>query len=348
MPGTRASPSSKNITILENFPSTNNICPYCTVSKSETFSTKTLPPKNQPSKISPLSTQKDIDPSEILNLFIKRQGLNRLFNPKAAHLKIRTKVIEWIQLLCNQLTFSEATFHSAVCYFDAVLSQFTANSNQIKLIAFTCVMLAGKMEEKKEKLPSVEEAFSFFEKEFSSSEVLSCEKIVFKILGFNLFNRNPFTFLSFFLSQAPHSTEDSFPSSQHCCAGKFQSTFSTLALSILKKSVSCYELYKFTSLAVAASALFLVRKELEIEPAWDPAMEALTRLPFSGIKDCVEMFEQGGVVSSRRTSVCEMKGEEWTGVDCAGPVAQKIERAPTAECSPVNGPESAMEADVSF
>lgn len=231
--------------------------------------------------------------SFVLSQMIKKQAKNRFFNKQPHHLAYRGKVLAWMESLVTKFNYQQSTLHLAVCYFDAVLSLYTVTVPQVKLISYICLFVAAKMEEKDEKIPLVEEAFKLFDKEFSSAEILNCEKIVFKILDYQLNLKTPFSFASFFLSRGVLLSSEIPPEGDPVF---FVAQLETAVVELLRKSLQSYEFYQFTSIAVAAAAIALARKTMGVPEIWPEFLENLTLLRWSAIEECVAMMEGREVV----------------------------------------------------
>lgn len=215
---------------------------------------------------------------QALAQMIKRQSKNRYFNTAPHHLPFRAKVLAWMESLVCKFGYQQSTLHLAVGYFDAVLSLYTVTTAQLKLISYICLFLAAKMEEKDEKIPLVEEAFKLFDKEFSAAEILNCEKLVFKILDYQLNLKTPYAFCTFFLSRGA-LFEDELPSlTTQEERRAFVARFEALVLSLATCALRDYSFYQFTSIAVAVACVALARKAMGLAAPWSRELEELTLL----------------------------------------------------------------------
>lgn len=231
--------------------------------------------------------------ANVLSQMIKKQSKNRYYNTHPHHLLYRRKVFDWMESLVAKFGYQQSTLHLAVGYFDAVLSLFTVTTAQIKLIAYICLFIAAKMEEKDEKIPLIEEAFKLFDKEFTSFEILNCEKLVFKILDYQLNTKTPYSFAVFFLSKGVLQVNEIPSAYAHLEAREtFAKKLEDLVVALVSRSLRDYNFYQFTSIAVAAAAIALARKIMKIPNDWSKGLEELTLLSWVAIKDCVAMLEE--------------------------------------------------------
>lgn len=84
-------------------------------------------------------------PREYLSNLIKKQGINRYYNPVASHLQVREQIVKWIKYLAKKLSYSRKTLHLSIAYLDSVFSQFNVEEDEYKLICFVCLYMAAKM-----------------------------------------------------------------------------------------------------------------------------------------------------------------------------------------------------------
>ena len=238
-------------------------------------------------------------PSEVLAHMIRGQEKNRFYSVKPHHVECRPKAVKWMASFASKFRYQPQTLMLSINYFDAVLSQFTVTYAQVKLIAFICLHLAAKMCERDEKIPHIEEAYKLFDQEFSPSEVLNCEKLVFGILNYRLDLSTPISFVLFFLSKGVVlQSELCSEKLSHDSMESFMLRFEKLAVNIALSSIQDYEFYQFTSLAIACSAIALARKITRIGPVWSEELEELTFLDPSSIQACMTMLEKEPELSS--------------------------------------------------
>lgn len=223
---------------------------------------------------------------------LQKQTKNRYFNPQAHHIGYRAKVISWMANLVRKFAYSDSTFHFAVGYFDAVLSLYTVTLKQVKLISYICLYIAAKMEERDGKVPSIEEAFKLFDNEFSSAEIINCEKLVFKILDYQLNIKTPYAFATFFLSRGVLLPSE-LPAGLHAEARTdFLDKLERLINDLVCQSVNNYAFYRYSSVAIAASAVALARRMMGLSCAWSDTLENLTMLNWQSINECFTLLEK--------------------------------------------------------
>ena len=231
-------------------------------------------------------------------LLLQKQTKNRFFNPQAHHVAYRTKVISWMANLVKKFEYNESTFHFAVGYFDAVLSLYTVTLKQIKLISYICLYIAAKMEERDGKIPSIDEAFKLFDNEFSSNEIINCEKLVFKILDYQLNIKTPYTFTTFFLSKGILLQSELPLVMQSGEQQQFVEKMETLINELICKSLNNYAFYRYSSIAIAASAVALARQQMGISCVWSEGLQNLTMLSWESINECFALLESESRVAA--------------------------------------------------
>lgn len=227
-----------------------------------------------------------------LDEMLKKQTKNRYFNPQPHHVSYRVKVVGWMRNLVVKFGYSQSTFHFAVGYFDAVLSLYTVTVKQIKLISYICLYLAAKMEEKDCKVPSIHDAFKLFDNEFSSTEITNCEKLVFKILDYQLNIKTPFAFAVFFLARGVLLPSEVPPCVRHADQEiNFAANLENRVQEYLGRALQNYDFYRFSSIAVAGAAIAFARKSMSVANVWSDHLQNVTLLNWSAIKECYTLFE---------------------------------------------------------
>ena len=230
-----------------------------------------------------------LDGNLMISEMIKKQGNNRYYNIQAHHLGYRTELISFVEELALKLDYKESTFYLAIAILDALLSLYSIERSQIKMVSFMALNLAAKMEEKSSKIPELTAISQLFENQFDIEELGGCETLLSSVLSYNFNIKTPQTFLELFLSKGITSNKDlGMP-----CNEKFENKmlqFESLIAFFLQISISHYIFYKYTSIAVAASIIAAARKLIGFENVWTNDLENLTRVSWESIEDCTNLL----------------------------------------------------------
>lgn len=119
--------------------------------------------------------------------------------------------MDFVKEAGNKLSLSITTIHIAIAYMDYVLSKEDILKSNYYLIAITCLVLAAKYDELDMNIPPLQDFKRVStSKAFISrtDEIKECEKLVLRILNWNLRIITPIVFLEVLLTQGVmHSTD---------------------------------------------------------------------------------------------------------------------------------------------
>ena len=231
------------------------------------------------------------DGNVITSNLLKKQYKNRYYNNNPPHINFRSEIISWFKNLKKLFEFSEATYYLSISYFDSVFSMCEVRKEEIKLVGFVCFFMAGKMNEKIEKTPSIDKIVKFFKTEYSKDQFLNCENTIFKLLDFSLNIKTPYVFLSYFLYRGILSNYDIFYKQTTDSLIQEQLVFfEDLAFKILDFSLSMYDFYQYISVAVAAACIASARKIFGFKEIWTNELCLLTNLTWENIQNCTKIL----------------------------------------------------------
>lgn len=218
---------------------------------------------------------------------LKNQNKNRYYNISPPHKSYRKTLINWIKNLLRMLKYSQSTYHLSIAILDSVFSMCVVKEEEIKLVGFICLFMAGKMNEKEDKIPSIEEVVGHFKNEFCRKQFWNCENTIFELLKFNLNIKTPFVFLSYFLYRGILNCEDVFYyDTNEELVEEILVFFEDLSLKILDFSLDLYDFYQFISVAVASACIACARKIFGCKVVWTKELFELTSLSWNSIEDC--------------------------------------------------------------
>ena len=227
---------------------------------------------------------------ELLNMTLKQQK-NRYYNPNAFHSSFRNQLVEWISGISKKLEFNTPTIHLAVAILDTIMSQYSVQENQVRILTFMSLYMSAKMEDHEDKLPTLESVAELFEYEFSVDDFINCERTIFAILDYNLNLQTPYKFVSFFLFRGILFDADFKFKVDRFEPSSITNHLEHLCQLFLKANLMCYRVNRFTSLAVACCVIALARKYLDVEEIWPKHLELLAKCSFDSLKDCFSILE---------------------------------------------------------
>lgn len=238
------------------------------------------------------------NPQKVFSNLIKKQCKNRFFNQNACHVEFRLDLIDFVEEIGQKLNYRTETTQSAILLMDAVFSLYSIKEDQMKMVAFISLHLAAKMGEATQKIPRLSSVGKLFKKKFSLTELEECERSLFKILQFDLNVVSPTDFASFFLAHGAISLEDLeqlIPNLKGKDTCYFLEEIERKVLKLeelvyfyINASLSYYEFYQFTPIAIAASAILCSRRTMGLTENWPDHLIALTKIKIESISRCAE------------------------------------------------------------
>ena len=221
---------------------------------------------------------------EIKNM-IPKQTNGRIYNKKyRLHLQRKQIIKDSIYKLCAILDYNLSTFYTSISLFDSFASRYQCDNKFLKCIFLICLMIVSKINQKKHKIltpPLVQE----FLEQYDLKVLMNIEQKVLLNLDFDLNILTPHDFLSGFFQ-----LEESFSSN-----GKRQEEIVIKNLKIAMKkllyiSVLNYESYKYTSLGIACTIIFIARDIEGIEDPWSEQLVEISGIQFEDLESCKDFF----------------------------------------------------------
>ena len=228
-----------------------------------------------------------IDHEALIQELVKKQSMNRYYNSKACHIPYRHKMIMFIEEVSERLDYTESTFHLAVAILDALLALTSIETKMIKLISFMALYLAAKLHENNNKIPELSYIAKLFNTETTLQEIEAYEVKCAQILQYKLNLKTPYTFIEYFFSKGILSSKDLNFIAESTKEAKIRQ-FESLVTFFVRTGLENYEFYKYTSVAIATSAIACARKLMCFDDIWTPDLEALTRVSLKSISEVSE------------------------------------------------------------
>jgi len=218
------------------------------------------------------------------------------FNLELWYLPYRLKLVDWIFDKVDKPPFNISTLsaHIAVFYLDRILSSYQVFPKQLQLIASSCILIAAKMEEKDdEDFPTFQTLVETCNGIYS---VRQFNQMEIEILYFFNWKMNVVTVLHFLGYFSPFIFDietdlldnnkvislESFKIIERRLIG-FSQFFGDFCL-------QHYEFTKFKHSAIAATCIFLSRKELNISPIWSDILSHYTTYTQPEIQEIIDLL----------------------------------------------------------
>ena len=227
------------------------------------------------------------NPSLVLESMIRKQTVHLHYSPDAFHLLFRPVLIDWLEKTARKLDLCAPTIHLAVAILDIVLSGYAIPEDKMEIMVFTALNMAGKMNDRDERLPCLKDVPAYFNKDIRLSDLESCEKVVFEVLGFNSNIQTPFLFACQFVICGAISTADIAGK----CTSLALSEFERLIHVFASASLQHYQMCSFPAIVSGAAIVAAARKALGFSQVWTEHLEQLTKVSWADMQSCLAILE---------------------------------------------------------
>lgn len=218
---------------------------------------------------------------EVFRALCRRQTQSRHFNKEASHLWFRPLLVRWLEAQASRFILSFHSVSIALALIDNICARFHFPSSDWHLLAGAALMIASKLVERPKLALSLSTTIELLEGNFSEKQVRTVEISIASALEFRVNVVVPLDFFEFLVDLRVLTDED--------WASKPDRTLriQTLGQHLLQACQQNYDLLQFTSLAVAASALWIAQKECQVEDPWPESFAALICVRFEQLNPCI-------------------------------------------------------------
>lgn len=203
--------------------------------------------------------------------------------------KTRPILVDWMLDVGDYFGFHGATTHLAVAYLDRMLSMMSIERNKLQLVATACLLIAAKLEEIPNKVPTVTEFNDRTLDTYSADLIRTCERVVLNHLGWNLLLTTPRSMLDFFLAEVSCVSYDDLIRGVPLSYDRSQAVEDwaiATAHSVMTMIVLDHQFLRFRPSILAAVCLAVARRQARIEPLWPARLERKTGFSLDEIADC--------------------------------------------------------------
>eukprot|EP00242_Pyramimonas_sp_CCMP2087_P011226 CAMPEP_0198213612 /NCGR_PEP_ID=MMETSP1445-20131203/28966_1 /TAXON_ID=36898 /ORGANISM="Pyramimonas sp., Strain CCMP2087" /LENGTH=287 /DNA_ID=CAMNT_0043888279 /DNA_START=314 /DNA_END=1177 /DNA_ORIENTATION=- len=196
---------------------------------------------------------------------------------KAWHLDFRAQLVGWMIDVCEQFKLRLTTANVAVTYLDRVISQQRLPRPSTELVALACLVVAAKFEEEEEAIPNMIMFASCSLNNFSEDLLRRMEIAVLEELKWEMYVTTSAHFLETYIGIAGGATfpEDIFDGQpRNDCVAQYLLRYASYFQSLCLQEFSLVADYLPSVLAGAV--LLACRVQLQVDPLWPPALQAVT------------------------------------------------------------------------
>ncbi|XP_028799720.1 putative cyclin-B3-1 isoform X2 [Neltuma alba] len=215
---------------------------------------------------------------------------------------MRGILINWLIEVHLKFELMPETLYLTVSLLDQYLSLVTIKKNELQLVGLTALLLASKYEDFWH--PPVNDLTSISVESYTREQMLLMEKLILRKLKFRLNGPTPYVFMVRFLKAAQSDKK-----------------LEHLAFCLIELCLVEYEALAFKSSLLCASAIYVARCTLQINPPWTPLLQKHARYEVSQLRDCAEMILK--FHKSARTGKLMVTYEKYSRPELSGVAALK-------------------------
>lgn len=227
------------------------------------------------------------DQSQMVGHMVRKQTIHYFYNQEAFHLPVRLNLVDWLEKTAKKYNLNASTVHLAVAIIDVVLSDYAISVDSMEIMIFTALNIAGKMEDRDERLPHLDDVPHIFQKPITLSDLETCERIVFRVLNFNANIQTPLRFANYFASVGAISNQEL----NGRCATALISEFERLMSLFTSASLRRYEFCQFEAVKVGAAIIAAARKALGLTEPWTKHLERISNVSRYDLQDCLKILD---------------------------------------------------------
>jgi len=180
---------------------------------------------------------------------------------------MRSILVDWIVEVIEEYSMSKYTLHLSVHIIDKFLSKMEVSRDRLQLLGTAATYIASKFEEIYP--PDVAEFVYITDDTYEREHVLKMEKVVLKVISFELTIPHAHTFVKMFLSHL----------------GVEDSTMKNLCLYLADLTLLSTDFLVYFPSVIATAAVCIARHTLN-EPAWEPETTEFFGYELCDVKDC--------------------------------------------------------------
>ncbi|KAL7130574.1 hypothetical protein ABFS83_13G143100 [Erythranthe nasuta] len=235
--------------------------------------------------------------------------MNYMGNQKEITPQMRGILINWLVEVHLKFDLMQETLFLTATLLDRYLSLESIKKNEMQLVGLTALLLASKYEDFWH--PRVTDLVSISAESYTRDQMLQMEKTMLKKLKFRLNEPTPYVFMLRFLKAAQ---------SNHM-------KFEHLAFYLIELCLVEYEALSYKPSMLCASAIYVARCTLQMEPPWTPLLSKHARYEESHIRSCAKMVLK--FHRAAKTTMLKVSHEKYAKLDyCRVANIKPLDRLP--------------------
>ncbi|XP_015908860.1 cyclin-J [Parasteatoda tepidariorum] len=214
-----------------------------------------------------------------------------MFRGLSVQLEHRTKLIRYLEQICEEKKYCVAVQHLAAYLLDIFMDNHRILSGHLEIALIVCIILAAKLEEQDQMPPKYSEFQTFLPSKYELSEFLQVEIAILSFYEWNIMFPTAPHFTEYYLLFVflPNDLLKDEPINRYqgaeTCVKKYIEYF-------LDVVVQKTEYLQFYPSLVAAACIASTRRCLLIRPVWPETLQSVTLYKYQQIEPCVELLLQ--------------------------------------------------------
>lgn len=224
----------------------------------------------------------------------QEQNYHRPFssNPRGTSLETvkqcRSIVVEWMTEVATSYSLSNITIHLAVAIMDRLLGELDVSRGMIQLVGTTCILIAAKLEEMEENVPSIVQLNACTDDTYTPELIKQMEAMSLNRLKWDTNAVTPIHFLGVYLdgTLSPNELVLNFPIGPAYGRISYDlASFSEFFVDLCRQD---FEFLRYLPSMIAASCVAVTRRMIKVTPIWSERLHQVTGYSDKDISYCAE------------------------------------------------------------
>ncbi|XP_071793213.1 cyclin-J-like isoform X1 [Asterias amurensis] len=203
---------------------------------------------------------------------------------------LRRYLVDWMAILCEKFEIDRHVLHLGVYMLDRFMDRYAiVQETQLHLLAFTCLQIATKFEEREEKVAKLCNYHSQSTMTSANKEdYLQMELLLLQFFDWNVAAPTAAHFLGYFLTEASGNGETKYDDSRN-------NEFSNIYIQkytnyFLEISLQDHAFSFCKPSLVAAACIASSRVCLQFSPTWTAALTKITQFKWENVAPYIELM----------------------------------------------------------
>ncbi|XP_038046887.1 cyclin-J-like isoform X2 [Patiria miniata] len=221
----------------------------------------------------------------------RKEEQHIVFVGQSPQLHLRRYLVDWMAILCEKFEIDRHVLHLAVYMLDRFMDRYAiVQESQLHLLAFTCLQISTKFEEREEKVSKLstyhgQSTITSANKE----DYLQMELLLLQFFDWNITAPSAAHFLGYFLTEASGKCEKSFRNDYRDDCSEYSNVYMHKYTNyFLEISLQDHAFSFAKPSLIAASCIAASRVCLQLSPTWTAGLTKITQYKWEHIGPYIE------------------------------------------------------------